>query len=236
MRRRVSLAVLILVSAYVTLLAFPQPLFAYRAQAGNLRLYSDAPFDVAAGEQALRLANAKLAKSPLYRGKPASAFVCNTTWRRKLLFSYQDGAGGVAIPVITSNVFLRAARIGENRLLGPSGNVVPGVRTLDYYIAHEVGHLITGEHLGLWRYHRLPQWVREGYADYVGKGGAFDYGEARAAMLDDAREVDWRRSGLDTRVHLLCAHLLERRGWTVERFLTEAPAMEQVEAWVRAER
>lgn len=147
-----------------------------------------------------------------------------------------QGAGGVAYPAITSNVYLRAARVGENRLLGPSGNVVPGVRTLDYYIAHEVGHVITGDYLGAWRFHRLPQWVREGYADYVGKGGAFDYAEARSAMLADAREMDWRRSGLYTRFHLLCAYLLEKRGWTVERLLTEPPPMEQVEAWVRAER
>jgi hypothetical protein len=236
MRRRISLAVLLLVLAYVALLAFPQPLFAYRVQVGSLALYSDGPFDATAGEAALRLAHAKLVKSPLYKGRAAAAYVCNSAWRRRLLFSYQAGAGGVAYPAITANVYLRGARIGENRLLGPSGNVVVGVRTLDYYIAHEIGHVITGEYLGAWRYHRLPQWVREGYADYVGKGGDFNYGEARAAMMEDAREMDWRRSGLYTRFHLYCAHLLDRRGWTVEKLLTEPPPVEQVEAWVREER
>lgn len=236
MRRRVSLAVFLLVSGYVALLAFPQPLFAYRAQSGNLTLYSDVPFDAAAGEAALRFAEAKLARSPLYRGKPAAAFVCNTAWRRRLMFTVQQNAGGVAYPPFTPNVYLRGARVGENRLIGPSGNIVPGARTLDYYIAHEIVHVITGEYLGAWRYHRLPHWVREGYADYVAKGGAFDYAEARSAMLEDARELDWRRSGLYRRFHLFCAHLLEKRGWTVERLLTEPPPVEQVETWVRAER
>ena len=65
----------------------------------------------------------------------------------------------------------------------------------------------------------MPQWVREGYADYVGKGSDFNYAEARAAFLSGAPEMDLERSGLYRRFHLLVAYLLDRKHWTVDRLL-----------------
>jgi hypothetical protein len=74
-------------------------------------------------------------------------------------------------------VFLRDALIEDNRLISPRGIPVLGDWTLDYFIAHEVTHQLTGDAIGPVRYYRLPQWVREGYADYVGKGNSFDSDE-----------------------------------------------------------
>ena len=98
-----------------------------------------------------------------------------------------------------------------------------GDRTLDYFIVHEVTHQLTGQALGPVRYFRLPQWVREGYADYVGKGAPFDYKTAERALQTGAPEMDWKRSGLYWRYQYLVADLLERRHWIVERLLHEAP-------------
>jgi hypothetical protein len=59
---------------------------------------------------------------------------------------------------------------------------VPGDRTLTYYIAHELAHTMVARRIGRRSYHALAPWQQEGYADYVGKGGAFDFDAARAEV------------------------------------------------------
>src|SRR5262249_4832061 len=101
--------------------------------------------------------------------------------------------------------------------------------------AHEITHQLTGRALGPVRYLRLPQWVREGYADYVGKGASFNYEEARRAFLANAPEMDWKRSGLYSRFHLLVAYVLDHQHWTVEQLLRNPPPQVEVEAAVARE-
>lgn len=222
-------------AAYAALLNVPQPLFSYSVRADTLRLYSDRPVETAAAAQMLELAETKLARSPLWTGGgPVSVFVCNARWRQRLLFNTSYGVGGVVFYPFSPHVFLRDASIGANRLISPSGKLVAGNRTLDYFIAHEVAHLLTGRALGPACYARLPQWVREGYADYVGKGSDFQYEAARQALLAGAPEMDWSRSGLYTRFHLLVAYELDRQGWSVMRLLKNPPPQQEVEAAVRA--
>jgi hypothetical protein len=130
-------------------------------------------------------------------------------------------------------VFLRDASVESDRLISPRGVPVPGDRTLDYFIAHEITHQLTGQALGPIRYLRLPQWVREGYADYAGKGSGFNYDAARRAFLAQAPEMDWKRSGLYWRYNLLVAYLLERRHWSVEQLLRDPPEQTRVESALR---
>jgi hypothetical protein len=163
-------------------------------------------------------------------------FVCNARWRQRLFFTYVYGVGGVNYYPFTTNVFLRDSIIEENCLIGPNGNRVAGERTLDYFIAHEITHTLTGQAVGGIAYHRLPQWKREGYADYVGKGAAFNYDEAKRAFLADDPKMDWARSGLYGRFHLLVAHLLEQQQWSVQRLLTDPIEQQTVEAMIRAEK
>jgi hypothetical protein len=65
-----------------------------------------------------------------------------------LFFNKDYGVGGVAPYPVTANVFLGDARIEDNRLIGPSGAPVSGDRTLDYFIAHEITHQLTGQAIG----------------------------------------------------------------------------------------
>ena len=55
----------------------------------------------------------------------------------------------------------------------------------------------------------MPQWIRGGYADYVGKGAAFNYAEARQSFLSGAPKMDFGRSGLYMPFNLLVAYLLD---------------------------
>jgi hypothetical protein len=205
-------------------------------RADGLVLHSDRPFSDAAAQRVLQLAEAKLATSPLYSSQQVhDIYICNARWRQMLFFNKDYGVGAVAPYPVTSNVFLRDAVIEDNRLISPRGVPVPGDRTLDYFIAHEITHQLTGHAIGPVRYARLPQWVREGYADYVGKGSSFNYDEARSAFLAGAREMDWNRSGLYWRYHLLMAYLLDHRHLSVAQLLQDPPTQESVEEAIRKE-
>jgi hypothetical protein len=48
--------------------------------------------------------------------------------------------------------------------------------------------------------------------------------------------MDWRRSGLYWRFHLLVAYFLDHQRWSVPRLLEDPPLQAVVEAAVRAEK
>lgn len=218
-------------------LSVPQPFFRVSASAKNLTLFSDQPFAPGAGQRVLELVEAKLAKSPLYTaGQNHQVFICNARWRQRLFFTYVYGAGGVNYYPVTTNVFLRDSIIEENCLIGPKGSRVPGERTLDYFIAHEIAHSLTGQAVGPIDYYRLPQWKREGYADYVGKGAAFNYDEAKQAFLANDPKMDYAKTGLYWRFNLLVAHLLDKQHWSPQRVLEEPIEQQTVEEMIRAEK
>lgn len=157
-------------------LAHPQPFFRYHAALGRLSLYSDRPFDPARGRAALADVEARLETSPLDDHKPHAIVIANAPWRQAVFMNAARGAAGVNFYPITNDVFLRHSDIGRDIVFGASGRPAAPPRTLAYYGAHEIAHSFTAERLGagkLWN-RELPQWVREGYADYVGMGGRVD--------------------------------------------------------------
>ena len=233
---RIVLISTILLVAWAALLAVPQPLFRFSVRAENLVLHSDRPFSEAAGKRVLVMAESKLSRSPLYSGRREyHVFICNSRWRQLLFFNKDYGAGGVAQYPVTAQVFLREARVEDNRLISPSGNPVMGDRTLGYFVAHEIAHQLTGADIGPLRFYRLPRWVREGYADYVGKGDSFHYDEGKRAFLSEAPEMD-QKSGLYSRFHLLVAYLLDHRHWSLEQLLKAPPPELTVEDAIRSEK
>jgi hypothetical protein len=225
------------IAVIICLLCVPHTFFHAPVSAKNLSLYSDQPFTPAAGQHVLELAEAKLANSPLY--SPAQnhqIFICNARWRQRIFFTHSYGVGGVNYYPITTNVFLRDSIMEENRLIGLDGNRVAADRSLDYFIAHEITHSLTGQAIGGIAYHRLPQWKREGYADYVGKGAAFNYDEAKQLFLANDAKMDYASSGLYLRFNLLVAHLIDKQHWSVQRLLTDPIEQRVVEEMIRAEK
>jgi hypothetical protein len=217
-------------------LIFPQPFFVASAKAGNLTIYSDRPFSAAAGERILNLSIAKLATSPLYSNEQKhSVFVSNSPWRRIVFLTRAFYAGGINYYPLTTNVFLRPADIEANQLFGPSGNRLAGARTLDYFIVHEITHSLTGQSLGAIDHYLLPRWKREGYADYLGRHGAFNFEEARRALLANDPRMDYQRSGLYWRDHLFVAYLLDICGWTVQKLLLEPIDEQAIEQIIRGD-
>jgi hypothetical protein len=231
---RAIASVLVLLTLYWMLLCFPQPFFRWSVSAANLTLYSDKPFSEEEARKVLEMTRTKLATSPLYSAEQQhKIFICNARWRQRLFFNRKYGVGGVNYYPFTTNVFLRDAVIEENRLIAPTGNPVPGERTLDYFMTHEIAHTLTKQATGSIRHWRMPEWITEGYPDYLGRGDAFHYEEARQAFLSEAREMDRWKSGLYLRYNLLVAHLLDKQHWSVQRLLQEPIEQKIVEDQVR---
>lgn len=233
---KIIAALLALLTSYLALLCFPAPLFHASVSITNLTLYSDLPFSPEEGRKILEMVEAKLATSPFHTLQAHhSVFICNARWRQVLFFNFKYGVGGVNYYPLTSNVFLSGARVEENQLVSPSGHIVEGDRTLDYFITHESAHTITKKAAGWYHHFRLPEYVTEGYADYVAKGAAFDYEKAKQAFVNEAPEMDRWRSGLYLRYHLLVAYLLDKRGWSAQGLLDHPMEQGAVEEAIREE-
>ena len=219
---------------FAVVLNQPQILFHYSVASGNIVLYADEPFPPEAGVRVLSAAQRRLALTPLYSEHGNyNVFICNSRWRRFIFFNKDYGVGGVAQYPATPHVFLTAAAIDRNRILSSRGTPVMDDRTLDYFIAHEIVHQVTGRKLGAVRWLMLPAWVREGYADYIARGSSFDYARERQAFFADMPEMDVRKSGLYRRFQLLTTFLLDRRQWNLDELLLHSPDELAVEDAVR---
>jgi hypothetical protein len=228
------LGILAVTVLYLVLLCHPGLFFGHTVSDGAITLHSDAAIPASA-ERVLKDAENRLNRSQYFRDRPANArpiqvYVCNHKWRFVLFANTRYNVGGIAYAPLTNNIFLRGVDFDANRLIGPSGNEVPGERTLSYYIAHEVVHTLVADHLGIVAHWRLPSWKNEGYADYIAKGNDFDFDEVSAQFRRGERNLDPARSGLYLRYHLLVAYLLDRKGKSAGEMLTQESDQRQLEA------
>ena len=231
MRWLVSLAVLLTLSVSAGILAHPELSFEFHVSLGRLSLYSDRPFNPERGRAVLADVERRLRASPLDDHAVHGIFVTNSGWRRGLAFFAAPGAAGVNYYPLTSNVFIRRADVDRDRVIGGSGREAPAPRTLAYYSAHEIAHSLTSERLGPWRLwnQSLSQWVREGYADYVGLGVSGEVGDLFERYRRGDPALDFKKSGQYARFRLLAAYYLERRLWSVDRLLNTRLTEEEAE-------
>ena len=219
-------------AVYLVLLAYPQPLFAYELTAAGISVHSTHPIPEAM-KATLERARARLDRSPLSDAtQGAHVFICRSPWLFGVFARQNYRVGGVTDWLVGQHVFLRDSDMEHDRLIGPSGQPVAADRPLSYFIAHELMHVANVRAVGRWRYARTPQWVDDGYADYIARD--VDLGDALTKMKEGARELDPRRSGLYLRYHLMVAYLLDKRQLALDELLASAPPREDVEAQLTA--
>ncbi len=233
--RRTGLALAVVVAAYLALALNPGILFPHEVRAENVVFHSRDRF---AGEAraVAEATRARVARSPFFDpGDEYHVYFCDNKGLFALFALWNHGVGAVSQVGLTGLVFMRPSRIERDRLLGPSGSEVGGERTLTYFIAHEITHTMVGRRLGRIAYFRLETWQQEGYADYVGKGGRFDFDAALEGFREGQKELDPAASGLYLRYHLLTEFLLDRRGLRPEALLGEPRDPEPIERELRGE-
>jgi hypothetical protein len=219
--RRLLLPASVVGIVYGLLLARPQLVFAYEVRAQNVVLHARSPLPPQAALIAAE-ARRRVGRSPLYVASDTyDVYLCDTSGLFALFALWHRNVGGLADVYLTRNIWLRPSNVARDRLVGPSGTETPGERTLTYFIAHEITHIMTTNRVGRLGYYRLSKWQQEGYADYVGKGGAFDFAAVQRDFRDGARALDPARSGLYLRYHLLVSELLDRRSMSVDALLAQ---------------
>lgn len=229
--RRVLLFALGVLGLYVALLLHPQPLFAYEVRADNVVLHAREPLPARARAIA-EAVRARVASSPFYSASDTyDVYLCDTPELFAFVSVLHPRAGGVSQIYLTGNAFIRPSLIEADRVIGPRGSVVPGERTLTYFIAHEVTHTMVARRIGRFAYRQLAAWQQEGYADYVGKApGDFDFDAALVAFRQDDKELDPARSGLYKRYQLLTEYSLHVLGQTPEALLAYRRPRQPLEA------
>ena len=234
---KTCLALCLLVLGYALVFLFPKPMFGYHSSYQNYRVWSDRPIP---GEivGVLDDVTRRLGASALHeRTAPVEIFFCNEPWRLWLYGgALSTQLGGTADVWLTRRVHIRSSDIAANRIHPPNGGTLADAaqRPLSYFIAHEITHNDVSRRYGRTVMLRYPRWLLEGYADYVGKGGDFDFERNRAQFIAGARELDVAKSGLYRGFHLKVAYLLDKRGWTLEQLFAQPPGEEQLDAWLRS--
>jgi hypothetical protein len=207
---------LVLSIGWLTLIIYPQPLFAHSLKRGNLVLLARAPLQEDA-TSILDEVQGRVSRSPLYEPtRPYYVFLCGTP---EMFAFLTFGKRSTGLTNSWRNIFIRSADVAHNRVFGRDGHAKSGERTLTYYIAHEVTHAMTLDRLGWWHCRHLASFQKEGYADYVGYSHSIDFVSGREALRRNDPEMDVRRSGVYKRYELLVAYLLERRAFSVKELL-----------------
>jgi hypothetical protein len=206
--RAFLLSLIAVASAYAMCLSFPEPFFRNHVEYENILLYSDRAIPREA-LLILRKVRQRLLKSAVYDPRQkCRVFICNDLARFKFFANYKYRVGGLNYELFKRNSFLRGANIAHDRLIGPSGNEVPGERTLTYFITHEIMHGVIAARTSIFNYYRLPEWIKDGYADYIARE-CFDFGENLAKFRNASLEMDPLTSGLYLKYHLFVAYLLD---------------------------
>lgn len=213
---RRGLAVTIgLAVAIVGILYTPAALaFPHVKRFGHTTVYSVAPIPALMAERIDR-ADALLAVSPLMEPNLRRTLVLTDGgWRWRIL-----GAGYwnvIALRRPFSSVLLfNSSDIVADRVR--NGAPRGGERTLSGTIAHESVHLLTARRYGEIRLARMPEWKREGYADYVA--------QETSIRADDEARI--RERWPDAPVlryyaaHRRVKHLLDSNGTSVDDLLSK---------------
>ncbi len=145
---------------------FPQLLaFPYHAHAGDFEVWSEAPIDQSRLDGIVADATRRIAASPLYRvPERRKLFLTDGGWRWHWLGINLTGSFAFSPPLTNGEVFNRSS-LTENAVW--NGRSIGGQRSLSGTIAHETCHEMERQHFGLLSDWSKPNWLREGYCDYV---------------------------------------------------------------------
>jgi hypothetical protein len=197
----------IFVGLYVLAICYPQQFFRYTVSHDNIRLYSTTPIPANA-VTLLEEVEKRLATSPIYdRGIEERLFACGSAAQFAFFTNSGFKSSALTYASLNRNVFVRPSKLDRNVLIDYRGREVRDDRDLVYYMTHELTHSMTASYIGARRYRNIPGWLREGYADYVGKGQS-SFADLERKFHDSSYQTN--REYL--RYELMTAYLLQVRG------------------------
>jgi len=168
--RRSERVFVILAVLYAVLHIFPQAVFAHSVTTNGITIYSRSPLPPEATLCATRAAELLKQSELAVVGRHENVYVCDTPWLFRLFSPGSSGAFAVSVP-LTDNVFVAAADFYADVAMRSGSDF--NKRSFSAVVAHEITHGLIRHRLGLVNSIRLPDWVAEGYCDYVARESSF---------------------------------------------------------------
>lgn len=159
--------------------------FAHREELHGQTVYSVDPIDTEMLAPVIARANALARTSPLSRHvEHRRIFLTDGGWRWHWLSI--GGGGSFALTRMVGNaVVVNASDVRTDWI--DSDRAVGNDRSLSGTLAHEITHGVLRREIGMLTTAIAPQWLVEGYADYI----------ARESSLSDADYADLKTHGID---------------------------------------
>jgi hypothetical protein len=217
------LVIITLAFVYVLTLCYPQVFFKYKQSLGNITIYSDEEIPAEKMSEIIKCVQSKIEKSVIYKiDTKHNIYIANNTLLWNYFTNINYKAGGLNYVIFNHSIFLRKVNIADNRLYGPSGAEVPGDRTLDYFIAHEITHTMEFQSMDWYKYPIQTNWVLEGYAEYVAHDSVA-YENAQNYYLNIPETTGAKYY---TRARTLVAYLLENKDVAINDLWSEVSSYE----------
>lgn len=231
--KKIIYSLVILPSIYLCFLLFPSLLFANKFEYKQCSLYSDRPIEKNI-TNIIDNALSRIAKSELYDSTiHFDIYLCNDLWRFQIFTQWNKNAGAVTQYHLNNAIYIRPCDITNNKIIPPkewyfADNPFSFAdRPLVYYFAHEMTHKLQSNYTGRLNFSN-PTWLTEGYADYIGKGGNFDFNENLKLLHKKAPELDPTK-GLYRYYHLKIAYLLDSNKQTIKQLYKTTPNEKELE-------
>lgn len=205
-----STAAAVISVAYLVLLYFPQPLFAYSTTYERFDVYSREPID-AGLQKVLDRAEEKLRTSPLYDASVSRRIYLTNGFKMYALLSHKAyNSFANSVPFV-NNVFINKTDVPADLVI--MNRAKNNSRSLSGVVAHEITHLFIRQRYGTVRSVVMPAWKNEGYCEYIA-------GESTIPLEEGIRL--WRENPFDDtgyrfiKYHLMVKFLLEKEGMSVD--------------------
>lgn len=210
---------------YLSILVYPNFLFANHYEYKSYQIYSDGPINEnikSVIDDAIR----RIEKSELYNtNSKFNLYLCNADWRFKF-FTRNGNAGGIVNFMISGNIFIRENDIENNQIIPPDTwiNLLKD-RPLSYFIAHESIHSLQRAY-NKFLILKVPTEIIEGYAEYIAKRETKDM----KSLIEDYKNNSSTMNpsnGLYDKYNLYVCYLIEGKGFNFEEIVVKQPDIEE---------
>jgi hypothetical protein len=212
----VSISISMLAVAYLILLNFPQPLFAYSTTRDSFQVYSREPIRRELNT-VLESAEARLRRSSIYNASATRRVYLTDSHGIYALLSHKAYKSFANSVPFVDNMIINKSDVTTDRVfLNREKN---NTRSLSGVIAHEVTHLFIRQRYGTVAASLMPTWKNEGYCEYIA-------GDSTISLEEGIRL--WRENPTDDtgyryiKYHLMVKHLLENETMSLDDLLTKS--------------
>jgi hypothetical protein len=159
---------------YLLLLYFPQPLFAYSTQYGNLNIHTREPLPPET-EKVVAAAQERLKRVPFYTTDKTRQIYLTGGFKMYGLLSHKAYRSFANSLPFVNNIMVNKTDVAADRVfLDREKN---NSRSLSGVMAHEVTHLLIRERYGSIAAAMVPTWKNEGYCEYIAQDTTIPFDE-----------------------------------------------------------